>query len=186
MTPLRPAVFLDRDGVINEAPVVDGKPTSPRHLNELHVASDAPRACEVLKACGFVLVVVTNQPDISRRLTDAVTVDAMNDHLLGCLPLDAAYVCPHDDRDGCSCRKPAAGLIMTAATSMDLDLGTSYMIGDRWRDIEAGRRAGCVTVHIDRNYAEPRPSSSDAVVESLFEAAEWIVADAARKRNCID
>ncbi len=133
-----------------------------------------PEACETLRRAGFVLLVVTNQPDIARGVQDRAVVDEFHALLLRALPIDAVYVCPHDDADGCNCRKPAPGMLLEAARDLNLDLGNSVMVGDRWRDVEAGQRAGCRTVFIDRGYSEPAPTNPDAVASDLGGAAAWI------------
>jgi D-glycero-D-manno-heptose 1,7-bisphosphate phosphatase len=178
ITSRRPCVFLDRDGVINAAIVRQGLPHPPASVEELTLLPDAPDACRRLSQAGFALVVITNQPDVARGTTDLVTVNVINDHLRERMDFDAFYVCPHDDSDGCDCRKPGAGMLLQAAADLDLDLATSYMVGDRWKDIEAGESAGCRTVFIDRGYGERRPSRPTHVARGLGEATEWILADA--------
>jgi D-glycero-D-manno-heptose 1,7-bisphosphate phosphatase len=167
-------VFLDRDGVINEAIVRDGKPFSPRTLDELVVCADAPAALALLRRAGYALVVVTNQPDVARGAQQRATIDAMHARLRAELPLDAIYSCFHDDADACACRKPRPGLLLDAARDLDLDLAQSFMVGDRWRDIAAGAAAGCRTVFVDHGYTERRPSAFDHRVTSLADAATWI------------
>jgi D-glycero-D-manno-heptose 1,7-bisphosphate phosphatase len=171
----RPAAFLDRDGVLNEMRLVDGRPRPPAGVAELVVAHGATAACARLHEAGLLLVVVTNQPDLARGTTDRATVDAINGELRRRLQLDDVLVCPHDDGDACACRKPAPGLLRQAADRWGIDLGRSVMMGDRWRDVEAGRRAGCATVHVDHGYRERRPRRPDLVVRSLAEAVPWIL-----------
>jgi D-glycero-D-manno-heptose 1,7-bisphosphate phosphatase len=171
----RRAVFLDRDGVINRAVVRDGRPHPPAGVEELEVLPGVPEALARLKAAGFRLIVVTNQPDLARGTQRRDVVEELHRRLAARLPLDGFRVCEHDDRDRCECRKPRPGLIVGAARDEGLDLSASYVVGDRWRDVEAGRRAGCTTVFIDRGYDERRPEAPDAVVRSLQEAAEWIL-----------
>ena len=165
------AVFLDRDGVLNAVIVRDGRPHPPRGLNELTIYPDVPGGLARLKRAGFSLVVVTNQPDVARGAQTRDGVDALNAHLKSALPLDEVRVCFHDDADGCSCRKPLPGLLTAAPL---YDLARSFMVGDRWRDIEAGQHAGCRTVFIDREYNE-RVTKADARVRSFAEAVEWIL-----------
>ena len=142
---------------------------------ELEIVPDASALGE-LKALGFLLVVVTNQPDVARGTLMRETVDAIHDRLKAVVLLDDIFVCYHTDGDGCDCRKPEPGLIFRAAEKYGIDLRASYLIGDRWRDIEAGERAGCKTVLIDYGYSEQSPRSGPAVrVPSLRAAAEWIV-----------
>lgn len=173
-TTLRRAVFLDRDGVINAAIVRDGKPYSPMSVREVRVLPGVGAACSRLRSAGFVLVAVTNQPEIARGRLGMETLEAIHEVIRREVPLDAIFVCPHDDADGCACRKPAPGLILDASETMGLDPTTSYCVGDRWKDIEAGREAGCTTVLVDAGYDEPI-SVPDKRVGSLPEAAEWII-----------
>jgi D-glycero-D-manno-heptose 1,7-bisphosphate phosphatase len=171
----RPAVFLDRDGVLNEALVRDGRPFPPRSPEELVVVPGVPDACARLRARGLVLVVVTNQPDVARGLQSAEDVAAINARLRAAIAIDALYVCPHDNDDQCPCRKPKPGMLLAAARDLALDLPRSFMVGDRWSDIEAGRAAGCRTVYIDRGYQEPRPAAFDHAVEDPVGALAWVL-----------
>ena len=170
----RPAVFLDRDGVINRAMVRDGHPYPPRGVDDLEVLPGVHDALVRLKAAGFALVVVTNQPDVARGTLSQPALRAMHEHLTALLPLDEVRVCCHDDADGCDCRKPKAGMLIRPPL---YDLGRSVMVGDRWRDIEAGRRAGCkAAVLIDYGYDETLTTEPDVRFRSLAEAADWILA----------
>lgn len=169
----RAAVFLDRDGVLNRAVVRDGKPYPPASPEEAELLPGAVEALGRLKAAGYALVVVTNQPDVARGRQTRAAVEAINDKLLQRLPVDEFRVCYHDDADGCGCRKPKPGLLLQAPS---YSLADSIMVGDRWRDIEAGRQAGVrATVLIDCGYAEPEPSEADVRVATLKEAADWIL-----------
>lgn len=178
---MRPGVFLDRDGVLNEAVVRDGKPYPPASIEDLILCQGAKRAVRELRAAGFALVVVTNQPDVARGTTPRSAVDAINDRLRTLLDLDDVLVCAHDDADECNCRKPKPGLISDGARLHMIDLSRSYLVGDRWRDIEAGAAAGCRTALVDRGYDEQSSAvQPDARVGSVLEAARWIIADARR------
>jgi D-glycero-D-manno-heptose 1,7-bisphosphate phosphatase len=168
-------VFLDRDGVINRPIMRAGRPHPPDSLAQLEVLPDVPHAVRALKAGGYRLVVVTNQPDVARGTMSKAAVDAINAQLESDLALDAVLTCAHDDDDRCDCRKPLPGLITRAARELNIDCAMSYLVGDRWRDIEAGRRAGCTTFFIDRAYDESPPQSYDFRVGSLLEAAEIIL-----------
>jgi D-sedoheptulose 7-phosphate isomerase len=179
--PLRRAVFLDRDGVLNRAQVRDGKPYPPVRLEELEVPPDVPEALRALRERGFELVVVTNQPDVARGTLSRQAVKVINGALAARLPLDDILVCYHTDEDGCACRKPKPGLLLEAARRHHIDLAASFMVGDRWRDVEAGRTAGCRTVLIDIGYRETPPAHApDARVGSLREAADWILGSASK------
>ena len=168
------AVFLDRDGVLNAAVVRGGVPYPPGDVADVRVLPGVEEACSRLRAAGFELVVVTNQPDIARGTQTLEAVERMNDALLAALPLDEVVVCPHDDADGCACRKPKPGMLLAAARRRGIDLAASFMVGDRWRDVEAGLRAGCRTVFVDRGYHERRVQP-DVSVSDLGEAAVWIL-----------
>jgi D-glycero-D-manno-heptose 1,7-bisphosphate phosphatase len=175
--PVTRAVFLDRDGVLNLVRVEDGLPQPPDDLAGLKIAPDAAAALAALKAAGFLLIVVTNQPDVARGRRARAAVEATNAALQAALPLDDVFVCYHDDADGCACRKPLPGMLFAAATRHGIDLSRSYMIGDRWRDIDAGAAAGCATILLDWDYRERPPrQAADARVRSLADAARWILA----------
>jgi D-glycero-D-manno-heptose 1,7-bisphosphate phosphatase len=174
VTGTRAAVFLDRDGVLNEVDVVDGTPHPPAGVEQLRLLPGVVEACDRLRDLGFVLVVVTNQPDIARGKQTRDEVDRMHDVLRGRLPLDDVVVCAHDDADDCACRKPRPGMILDAAARLDLDLAESVCVGDRWRDVESAKRAGVMAIFVDRGYGERRPTDPDAVVASLPDAVEFI------------
>lgn len=169
------AVFLDRDGVINRALVRDGKPYPPRDTRELAIPPGVANALKRLRHAGFKLIVVTNQPDVARGTQTRAAVEKINAVLQSRLPIDEFRVCYHDDADQCACRKPGAGALLQCAQQYDIDLKTSFMIGDRWRDIEAGQRAGCKTIFIDCHYLEKEPVAPDCRVANLTEAADWIL-----------
>lgn len=172
---MRRAVFLDRDGVINRAEVRDGKPYPPVSLAAMEILPGVPEALRALHAAGWMLIVVTNQPDVARGTAKRADVEAINRHLQETLPIDEFRTCYHDAADGCDCRKPAPGALLAAAGAHGIDLQRSFMVGDRWRDVEAGARAGCKTVFIDYGYAEKQPQSFDFKVVSLREAADIIL-----------
>jgi D-glycero-D-manno-heptose 1,7-bisphosphate phosphatase len=173
---MHPAVFLDRDGVINRAFIRDGAPYPPVSLQDLEILPDVPEALSVLKARGYSLVVVTNQPDVARGTASRESVDGIHERLKRELDLDAIFTCFHDDADQCDCRKPKPGLLFRAAHDLHIDLSSSFMVGDRWRDVVAGKRAGCRTFFIDCSYHERPPSSCDFRVGSLVEASKIILA----------
>jgi len=170
------AVFLDRDGVINRAFVREGKPFPPSTLQALEILPGVPEALHELKQHGYQLLVVTNQPDVARGKQSQQTIDAMHQALRARLPLDDILVCYHTDQDKCDCRKPLPGMLLEAARKHNIDLAASFMVGDRWRDIEAGYNAGCKTILIDYGYSERPPDRGpDLRVASLREAADWII-----------
>ena len=171
----RRAVFLDRDGVLNCAVVRDGRPYPPASVAEVEILHGVVEALRGLKEAGFILIVVSNQPDVARGTTPKVTVEAINAYLADRLPIDRFIMCYHDGSDGCDCRKPSPGMLLAGAREFDVDLASSYMVGDRWRDVEAGIAAGCKTIFIDYGYDEKRPQSYNFRVSSMQEAASIIL-----------
>jgi D-glycero-D-manno-heptose 1,7-bisphosphate phosphatase len=174
----RSAVFLDRDGVLNRAFVRNGCGVPPASLAELELLDGVVQACQSLHDAGFLLVMVTNQPDVARGTQRRETVESINTTLRGWLPLDDVRVCYHDDVHQCACRKPAPGLLMDAAAEWNIDLRRSFMIGDRHRDVEAGRRAGCQTFLICQHPEHTHPAAADCCVASLAEASAMILSTA--------
>ncbi len=173
------AVFLDRDGVINRAFVRNGKPFPPPTPQDLEVLPGVPEALQLLKSNGYKLLAVTNQPDVSRGKQSRQMLDAMHKSLFAHLPLDDIFVCCHTDDDKCDCRKPLPGMLLEAARKHHIDLAASFMVGDRWRDIEAGYNAGCRTILIDYGYSEKPPDHPpDFRAASLREGADWIIRSA--------
>jgi D-glycero-D-manno-heptose 1,7-bisphosphate phosphatase len=171
----RRAVFLDRDGVIIRPIVRDGRPYPPATVDAVDILPGVAEGLARLRDAGFLLVVVTNQPDVARGTQRRDVVDAIHAQLASTLPIDEFRVCAHDDGDACSCRKPKPGLLEDAARAAGIDLAASFMVGDRWRDIEAGRAAGCRTIFIDYHYDEPRPRDPDVIVQSFPDAVDWIL-----------
>lgn len=169
------AIFLDRDGVINISKVIEGRPYPPDNIDELQLTPGASTALTQLKAAGFQLIVVTNQPDVARGKQEKSIVEAIHAQLQIQLPLDEIRVCYHDDVDACECRKPKAGMLLRAAQERGIDLERSFLIGDRWRDIEAGHNAGCQTILIDYGYNEEERRPPHKYVSSLTEATDWIL-----------
>ncbi len=169
------AVFLDRDGVLNRASVLDGKPYPPATLEEFEILPGVVEALRALHEAGFLLVVATNQPDVARGLQQLEVVEAMHRRLREELPLDDIKVCYELDGPSCTCYKPKPGMLLEAARENNIDLGRSYMVGDRWRDIGAGRGVGCFTIFVDRGYAEPLKETPDAICADLLEAATIIL-----------
>jgi D-glycero-D-manno-heptose 1,7-bisphosphate phosphatase len=170
------AIFLDRDGVLNRVRMRNGKPHSPAGESELEVTANARGLLQRLKEQSYKLLVVTNQPDVSRGITTRDAVDGINRKLAKELPVDEILVCYHSDSDNCDCRKPKAGLLLEGARRHQIDLAASFMVGDRWRDVEAGQNAGCQTILIDGEYDEKPPARPpDVKVRSLEEAVDWIL-----------
>jgi D-sedoheptulose 7-phosphate isomerase len=178
----RAAVFLDRDGVINRVVVRDGKPFPPAGIDDLELLPEVASAMNSLKAHGFALYVITNQPDVTRGTQTREAVENIHQSLSSSLPIDDIFVCYHDDNDQCGCRKPLPGLLLEARSKHNIDLSRSFVVGDRWRDIDAGHNAGCKTVLIDYGYRERTPTRPpEATVRSLREAADWIISSALKE-----
>jgi D-glycero-D-manno-heptose 1,7-bisphosphate phosphatase len=168
----RKAIFLDRDGVLNHAIVKNGLPFAPMSVDELTIPEDVESALQMLKAAGFLLIVVTNQPDVARGKNTKQAVEEINKKLQERLPLDEFFVCYHDNADHCHCRKPLPGLLTDAAEKHSIDMTQSFMVGDRWKDVEAGQAAGCKTILIDNEYLEQNPNRpADFIVKTLTDAA---------------
>jgi D-glycero-D-manno-heptose 1,7-bisphosphate phosphatase len=177
VTALRPAVFLDRDGVLNNSVVRDGKPYPPQTLNELEMMPGARKAVFDLQQAGFVTVIVTNQPDAAKGKQTRDVVNAINAHVMSETGVEHLYVCWCVEGDDCNCYKPKPGMLLDAARDHGLDLSRSYMVGDRWRDIGAGINAGCKTLFIDWGYDEKRAFDPDVIVDDIVQAAQYILAD---------
>jgi D-glycero-D-manno-heptose 1,7-bisphosphate phosphatase len=169
------AVFLDRDGTINRAVVRDGKPYPPALLEEFELLPGAEHAIDALRKAGFLIIVVTNQPDVATGVQRREVVEAMHSKLHAVGLCDDVKVCYHTDADGCDCRKPKPGMLIEAAREWKIDLTRSFMVGDRWRDVAAGKAAGCYTFFIDNKYRERRADNPDRVVGSLQEAGKLIL-----------
>ena len=179
----RKAVFLDRDGVLNRAIIRNGKPYPPSSLADMELQPGIREACRDLHKAGFLLIMVTNQPDVARGTQSRDIVEAINQVLRDKLSLDDVKVCYHDNSDKCACRKPEPGLILQAAEQLKIDLGSSFLLGDRWKDVEAGQRAGCKTVFLDYGYDEQRPQYADYLTTSVADAAAWICSSAGEHKE---
>lgn len=181
MTERRAAVFLDRDGVINRSVMRDGVAHPPDSLDEFELLPGVGEAVVKLKSAGFLLVVVTNQPDIARGTQSAETVESINVMVAQELGVDAVLVCPHDDIDNCVCRKPKPGLLLQAMERFDIDLERSFMVGDRWRDVAAGHAAGCRTVQVGSLEEGALSIAPTVRRDDLTDAASWILSQEARR-----
>ncbi len=171
----KPAVFFDRDGVINRAIIRDGHPFPPDSIEAFEFLPGTIESCDRLKQAGYLLFIVTNQPDIARGTLNNTLVETFHSLIRTALPIDEIYICPHDNSDNCDCRKPKPGLLLRVAKEWNIDLSRSVLIGDRWRDVDAGYNAGCRTVFIDYKYSESLSKQPDHVVTTLPEAVEWIL-----------
>ena len=192
--PGKPAVFLDRDGVINpliyhrDAGIVD----SPFTLSQFRVLPGVAKAIRLLNDLGLTVAVVSNQPGIAKNHFDADTLRQFDRKLLTALKpagarIDAIYYCLHHPEAGvkslrkrCACRKPGIGMFRQAARDLSISLADSYMVGDGLSDIEAGARAGCRTVFVGRwkcehcQFIHPADLRPDVVAKNLWEAAQII------------
>jgi D-glycero-D-manno-heptose 1,7-bisphosphate phosphatase len=187
-TELNRAVFLDRDGVLVVPEMRDGRSFAPRSLEAFRLYPDAAASLARLKAAGYLLVAVTNQPDIGNGLVSVDVVNEMHRLMAQALPIDRIEMCPHSQTEACDCRKPKPGMLMSAARECGIDLATSVMVGDRCSDVEAGRAAGCKTVFIDLDYvSELKPASPDFTVRSIAEAADVILGAIPKgwERRCV-
>jgi D-glycero-D-manno-heptose 1,7-bisphosphate phosphatase len=171
---MRRGVFLDRDGVLVEAIVRDGRALAPTRLEDFRLVPDASVQVERLREAGLVCLVFTNQPEVSRGILDLQVLESMHTQLREAVRVDDILTCPHDETDGCTCRKPLPGMLYTGAQQWSVDLGESFVIGDRWRDIEAGRAAGCYTVLLNRPYSNC--DTADATCHHLGEAVDTVLA----------
>jgi len=174
---LVPAVFLDRDGVINRALERDRLPQSPAGLNEFEILPEVLEACRRLKQAGFLLIVATNQPDVGRGALSKEVVEIIHAKMCRLLPIDRVEVCYHPGkgRSDCDCRKPKPGMLLRAARKFGIDLAQSWMVGDRWRDVDCGHAAGCQTIFINRGYTEVLRQKPHFSAGNLAEAADIIL-----------
>ncbi len=171
----RRAVFLDRDGVLNQVTLRDGRSYPPAGLEDFRLFDGVAPAVRRLRDAGYAIVVCTNQPDVATGRQSRATVEAMHAKLRAWVPVDDIQVCYHTDDHDCRCRKPRPGMLIAAAESLGIDLAASYMVGDRWRDVEAGQAAGCVSIFIDAGYRERQPQRPFVRVASLVEAVDFIL-----------
>ena len=171
---MKKAVFLDRDGVINKAIVKNGLPTPPSLLDELKILPGVKESILKLKKLNFVCIIVTNQPDVSRGKINKNAVIKINNFLKKKIKLDDIFVCYHDDKDNCNCRKPKPGLLLRAGKKWNVDFKKSFMIGDQWRDIQSGEKAGCKTIFLDYKYKDKKPKNPDFVTDTLLNAVFFI------------
>ncbi len=170
---LQPGVFLDRDGVINKVIMRNGSPASPRTVGEFEWEEGMKDLIVKLKDHGFPLIIVTNQPDIARGKMSQETLDFMTGKIFSTLPVDDIIICPHDDMDDCGCRKPKPGMLQASAKVWGIDCSRSFIIGDSWKDMDAGKAAGCTTILLDRPYNQE--AACDYRLAGLNESAELII-----------
>jgi D-glycero-D-manno-heptose 1,7-bisphosphate phosphatase len=171
------AIFLDRDGVINKVILKLGRPYAPLYLNKLKVLPFVKRSMHMLKDQGYLLIVITNQPDVARGRANFNEIELINKYLTKKLPIFKIFTCFHDKYHKCFCRKPSPGSILSAVSKYNINIKESYMVGDRWSDIEAGKKAGCKTIFIDCHYKERQPKFYDFKSKSLLGATKIIISN---------
>jgi D-glycero-D-manno-heptose 1,7-bisphosphate phosphatase len=170
----RKAVFLDRDGTLNKVMLLDGRPTPPREIKDFELLEGVDEAVTLLRSLDYLPIIVTNQPDYARGVSTLNQIETINDTIRKELGIEHIYICLHDDNENCFCRKPKPGLLIQAALELNIELSSSIMIGDRWRDIKAGQSAGCTCYFIDYGYDELSPVQPFFQVLSLLDAAKKI------------
>jgi D-glycero-D-manno-heptose 1,7-bisphosphate phosphatase len=168
------AVFIDRDGVLVKTNIVDGKSYAVRSLSNFNIFPEAATALALLKTSGYLVIVITNQPDVSNKLIKKSVIEEMHTKLTSELLIDAIFTCYHGQNEGCPCRKPQPGLLLEAAATHHIDFSKSFMIGDRKSDIVAGQSVGCYSIFIDRDYSEPKPKNPDGIAKNVREATNLI------------
>ena len=168
------AVFLDRDGTLNKAYIKKGLPISPPSFNKLKIIDGVKKSIKKLKKLNFMCIMITNQPDVARDKIKKKTVIKMNSFIKSKLKLDDIFVCYHDDMHKCKCRKPKAGLLIQASKKWNIDFSKSFMIGDRWKDISAGKKVGCKTIFINNNYKLDKKVKADFTYQTLIKAVNKI------------
>lgn len=146
------AVFFDRDGVLNHLVQRDGSYYSPKKFEDFRIVNEAKEVVNRVQAMGFLAIVISNQPDISRGKLKQSELDKMTDLLFKKLNVDDIFYCTHDDNNDTGCRKPAPGLFFTAQKKYNIDFNKSFMIGDTWKDVEAAKTAGISMILLDNNY----------------------------------
>ena len=169
----RRAVFLDRDGVLVETAVRGSRAFAPVSLEEFRITENAGPLVERLRQRGLLPIVFTNQPDVGRGIIVPAVLEAMHARLRAAVPVEDIFVCVHDSTAGCECRKPRPGMLRAAAEKWAIDLPRSFVVGDRWQDVDAGRAAGCTTILIERPYSGP--AAADAVVTDLKSAVDAVL-----------
>lgn len=142
-------VFLERDGILNHARVERGQQVAPVTLEDFKINMAAREPLTQLKEAGYLLIVTSNQPGLSRGYQSRRETDIMHEMLKKTFPIDDIVMCPHDEQDDCPCRKPRAGLLQEAAFNWHLDLEHSFVISDKWQDARAAHNAGCVSMMIE-------------------------------------
>lgn len=170
---MKRAVFIERDGVLNEVRPGPKNQIPPLTLEEFKVRKEAEPSLAKLKKAGFVLIVTTNQPGLSSGSQSRRELDRMHDQLRRAFPIDDIMVCPHDESDHCPCHKPRPGLLIEAAFKWHLNIDQSYVVSDKWQDAEAARTAGCTSLLIQSPWVGK--VHHDFVLKDLAAVAEKIL-----------
>tara|TARA_Y100000996_G_C22342075_1_gene569100 strand:+ start:206 stop:739 length:534 start_codon:yes stop_codon:yes gene_type:complete len=161
------AFFFDRDGILNKVILKKNKPYSPRYPKQVVKNYEILKLIKLLKKKKFKKIIITNQPDIKTGKLTKHSLRTINNDIKLFFSIDDIFVCTHNKFDKCHCRKPKIGMIKLAEKKWNLDLKKSYLIGDRWKDIDAGNKAGCKTIYIDYNYDEKKPKKPIYSFKSL-------------------
>lgn len=169
------AIFLDRDGVINKTIFRMGKQRAPYSIEEFDFFDGVQESVEAFKIAGYLIIVVTNQPDVSRGWVTKNQVDLINNLVQKTLGVHEVLSCFHDNQDNCTCRKPRPGMLLSAAEKWDIDLSKSFMVGDRLSDVDAGLRAGCKSILISKTIVKDQAIIAHHQCIDLAQAAQWII-----------
>jgi len=175
---MKRAVFLDRDGVLSKTYIKNGKSFAARKLKDFKLFCDSKESVKKLKLAGFIVIVVTNQPDVGKKIISRTVLKKMHEKLKKKTNVDAIYTCTHTKNKKCYCRKPKPGMILNAAKRHNIDLKNSFMVGDRLIDIVAGRKAKCRSIFLNKKYFEKKPKSQEATFNNLKQAASYILKQA--------
>lgn len=171
---VKKCVFIDRDGVLNRSNVINGKPYAPNNISNFIFLPRVNQAINILKKKKYLIIIITNQPDISNGKLKTNQLVKMNDKIYKYLKVDDIFVCTHSREENCNCRKPKIGLFKKAIKKYSIDTSLSYMVGDRKMDIEAGNKINLKTIFIDKNYTEQRPINFDYKCKSLYSSLKYI------------
>jgi D-glycero-D-manno-heptose 1,7-bisphosphate phosphatase len=166
------AVFLDRDGIVNRALIINKKPYPPLSVSDTFPIKEISELIKSWHDKGYLVIVITNQPDVANHLVEKSEVDKINRYLKSLVGFDDIFVCYHSEKDNCDCRKPKVGLFKQAKEKYNIAFSKSWMIGDRKKDIDAGKKIGCQTIFVDYDYDEKKPKNFDYTVESVKEIFE--------------
>lgn len=167
-------VFLDRDGVLNYPIIRNRKPYSPRKISEFKLLPDSIDSVNRICELGYLTIIITNQPDIATGKLSLSLLKKFHNILFTKMRITDIFYCPHQESENCLCRKPKTAMIDRASIKYNIDLKQSFVIGDRWRDIDCGIKSGCKTIFIDYNYNEKLKKSPHAIVSNLSSGVELI------------